>query len=216
MAILKGLSSLILYHQKYAFFMCTTPPVEPGGETILIDGIEFLERLSPSLRDRFKNSGLTYEMYWEQERWQQEFSIENIDALNALLNKIPRVRLTIQNGALHLFYSTGAITKDRNDNEVFAVALFGHLPRITHPRYLDKKVHAKPSNRVYFSDGEELSDEIINELIDIHDTLAYPHRWEAKDVLLIDNTRYMHGRTMTQRPCERIIASRFGWLKPSS
>lgn len=199
---------------EICFFVCSVPPEEPGGETILIDGIKFLEHLPTILRDRFIKTGITYEIYLEKERWQQEFSIEDISTLNALLTNAPGVRYTIQNDALHLFYTTAAITRDRNGSDVFSVALLGHLPHITHPDYLDKKVHTKPTNRVYFGDGEELSDEIINELIDIHDTLAYSHRWQTKDMLLIDNTRYLHGRTMTQRPCERKIISRFGWLKP--
>lgn len=199
---------------EICFFMCSVPTEELGGETTLIDGIKFLEHLPTTLRDRLSKTGITYEMYWEQERWQQEFSIEDVITLNALLTNIPEVRYTIQNGTLHLFYTTAAITRDRNGNDVFAVALLGHLPRITHPDYLDKKVHTKPTNRIYFGDGEEISDETINVLIDIHDTLTFSHRWQAKDILLIDNTRYMHGRIMTQRPCERIIVSRFGWLKP--
>ena len=197
------------------FFMCSVPPDEAGGETLLIDGIKFLQHLPKTIRNRFKKVGITYEMYWEQERWQQEFSINDMCAIDTLLTHIPGVKFNFQNCALHLFYNTAAITKDRNGNDVFAVAILAHLPRINHTNYIDKAVHTKPSNRVYFGDGEELSDGVINELIDIHDTLVYPHRWMAHDVLLIDNTRYMHGRTMTQHPCERIITSRFGWLQPS-
>jgi alpha-ketoglutarate-dependent taurine dioxygenase len=198
---------------EICFFMCLTPPVEAGGETTLVDGIRFLAQLPLTIQSRFREAGVTYEMHWEPERWQQEFSIKNPDELNTLLTRLPNVKYTIHKGALHLYYKTNAVTKDRNGNEVFATAILGHLPRITHPAYLDKKVHAKPANRVYFGDGEELPDHIINELIDIHDELVYPHRWQAGDVLMIDNTRFMHGRTMTERICERIIVSRFGWLR---
>ena len=70
---------------EICFFMCSVPPEEPGGETTLIDGIRFLEHLPTSLRRRFNKTGITYEMHWGKERWQQEFSIDDVTALNALL-----------------------------------------------------------------------------------------------------------------------------------
>ncbi|HEY4654608.1 MAG TPA: TauD/TfdA family dioxygenase [Cyclobacteriaceae bacterium] len=201
---------------EVCFFMCITPPAEQGGETTLVDGITFLKNMSPQLRRRFEDSGITYSMLWGPERWKNEFYVEDARTLAGLFAEIPGVKYSFHKESLELFYTTEAITKTRGGDHAFATGLLAHLPRISHPRYLDKKVHTNPANRVFFGDGEELSDEIINELIDIHDTLAYPHRWQAGDVLMIDNTRFMHGRTMTQRHCDRIIASRFGWLKPDS
>jgi alpha-ketoglutarate-dependent taurine dioxygenase len=198
---------------EICFFMCVTPPVEPGGETTVVDGVEFLNRLPASLRRRFEDSGLTYEMYWEKERWQNEFEVENIRELEALLASLSNVRYAVHGDALHLFYTRQAIQQSRQGDRVFATALLAHLPHIAHPLYYDKKAYCKPSNRVFFGDGEELTDETVNELIDIHDSLAYPHRWAAQDVLVLDNTRYLHGRTMTARDCARVLVSRFGWFK---
>ena len=58
--------------------------------------------------------------------------------------------------------------------------------------------------------GEPLSDELDCALIDAHDAVQQRHRWRAGDLLVIDNTRVMHGREMTAEPCERVIISRFG------
>jgi len=44
------------------------------------------------------------------------------------------------------------------------------------------------------------------------DTLAVPVGWTAGDVLMIDNTRFMHGRTAIEDPGERLIATFFGYL----
>ena len=211
-----GVHKIFPMPPEVCFFMCMTPPAEQGGETTLVDGITFLKNMSPQLRRRFEDSGITYSMLWGPERWKNEFYVEDAHTLAGLFAEIPGVKYSFHKESLELFYTTEAITKTRGGDHAFATGLLAHLPRISHPRYLDKKVHTNPANRVFFGDGEELSDEIINELIDIHDTLAYPHRWQAGDVLMIDNTRFMHGRTMTQRHCDRIIASRFGWLKPDS
>jgi len=197
---------------EIAYFLCLTPPSETGGETILIDGIEFLENLPAAWRKRFE-SGLVYEMLWEKDRWMAEFGVEDAGELEAVLARSPNIRYTLDGDRLHLFYTTQAITRSRNGHSVFAPGMLPHLPRVTHPRYQGKNVHTKPTNRVHFGDGDEITNEIANGLIDIHDDLAYPHVWQKDEILVLDNTRYMHGRTMTARDCERVIISRFGWLK---
>jgi alpha-ketoglutarate-dependent taurine dioxygenase len=195
------------------FFMCVTPPDELGGDTTLADGIEFLAQLPQELKERFLESGITYEMHWEKERWQNEFFVANAQELQAFFSSTKCVKFTLdEKEVLHLLYTTEAITKSRIGQDVFAPAILAHLPRITHPEYLNKVTYSKPSNRVYFGDGEEISDRIINQLIDIYDSILYPHRWHGKDVLVIDNTRYLHGRTMTENDCDRKLISRFGQL----
>jgi hypothetical protein len=153
-------------------------------------------------------------MYWQEHEWQRELSVDNVSDLQTMLQNMAGVEFTLEGTALHLFYTTQGITKTRLGQDVFATALLGHLPRITHHNYSGQRVHVKPTNRIYFGDGKEFDDDLINQLIDIHDKLSFPHRWLAGDILLIDNTRFLHGRTMTQGPCERVIVSRFGWLKP--
>jgi alpha-ketoglutarate-dependent taurine dioxygenase len=198
---------------EICFFMCVTPPDERGGETTAVDGIEFLRRLPPDLRRRFEEEGITYEMTWDRQRWQDEFEIDDVNELKALLDNLPTVRYTLQGEELNLFYTTKAVKNSRQGDPVFATALLAHLPRIAHPGYADKKGYAKPSNRVFFGGGEEIPDETVSALIDIHDSLAYPHVWQAQDALVLDNTRYLHGRTTTERDCVRVLVSRFGWFK---
>ena len=198
---------------EICFFMCVIPPSEIGGETTIVDGAEFYKCLPDNLRQRFEKTGVMYEMYWEKERWQNEFEVDDVMALEALLMTLPAVRYTLHGDELHLYFTTQAITKDHQGNLVFATALLAHLPRITHPDYQHKNAYCKPSNRVYFGDGEELPDATVNMLIDIHDDLAYPHNWQIGDMLVLDNTRWLHGRTQTKNDCERVLFSRFGWPK---
>jgi alpha-ketoglutarate-dependent taurine dioxygenase len=49
----------------------------------------------------------------------------------------------------------------------------------------------------------------------VHDRIAHLHRWQAGEVLILDNRRFMHGRRMTTLPCERVLVSRFGRLRRS-
>jgi alpha-ketoglutarate-dependent taurine dioxygenase len=195
------------------FFMCVTAPSSPGGETTLVDGVKFLKRIRADLRGRFEREGIVYGMSWEREKWQMEFSVRDKASLRDLLAKLPGVSYFLRDDVLHLRFATRAISVTQSGTAAFAPALLAHLPTVDHPNYRGLPVYAKASNRVFFGNGEEIPGETVNELIDIHDDLVLGHRWQVGDVLIVDNTRLMHGRRMTATPCERRIASRFGWLK---
>jgi alpha-ketoglutarate-dependent taurine dioxygenase len=201
---------------ELCFFFCLTPPAAPGGETSLVDGVQFAEHLPGHLRSRFLSVGVSYESHWEAERWRAEFQVADVHELDQLLRGLAGVRYTIEDDRLQFLYSTEALKPARSGDLAFANGLLAHLPRIAHPNYSSAKVYAKGSNHVYFGDGEELSDAVVNELIDVHDRLEHRHRWEARDLLLVDNTRFMHGRRMTAAPCERVLASRFGRIRASA
>ncbi|MEJ8569172.1 TauD/TfdA family dioxygenase [Elongatibacter sediminis] len=72
----------------------------------------------------------------------------------------------------------------------------------------------RSSNRVFFGDGEEIGTSVINALIDSQDKIALAYRWQAGDLLILDNKRFMHGRLRSETDCERQIRSRFGQLLP--
>ena len=198
------------------FFMCLVAPSEDGGETTLIDGVELLNQLNPALRQRLEQQGVIYEFMWEPARWLAEFDVKNETALRAYLQNFPNARYTLSKGALHMRFSAPAITYPHEGQAAFANGILAHLPEIDHPRYTGLPVHTKSSNRVYFGNGEPLSGKEINQVIDAHDKVAYRHRWQTGDVLIIDNARYMHGRGMTAAACERILISRFGLLRKSA
>jgi alpha-ketoglutarate-dependent taurine dioxygenase len=198
---------------ELCFFGCLVPPSAPGGETTLVDGAQFAERMPGELRARFESEGVSYEAHWDAERWQVEFQVADARELERLLRSFASVRYRIAGDELHIRYRTEALQPARSGALAFANGLLAHLPRITHPRYRDARVYVKPSNRVYFGDGEELGDDAVNQLIDVHDSLVHAHRWRTHDLLLVDNTRFMHGRRMTSVPCERVLVSRFGHFR---
>lgn len=195
---------------ELCFFYCLTAPMEKGGETTLVDGVDFLQEMPGRLRERFMQSDIIYEMDWQPERWQAEFQVASLRELEKLLGENPALEYQFRGENLALRYKTSAINQTRTGQPAFANALLAHLPRITHPAYRHNKVYTKSSNHVYFEGGEEIPDELINALIDIQDRLMYLHEWRCFDLLVIDNTRLMHGRRMTMKNCERVLLSRFG------
>ena len=95
----------------------------------------------------------------------------------------------------------------------FSNGLLAHLPHVSHPRWQGLNAYSKSTNRVFFGDGEEIPEAVIHRLIDIQDEIALNHAWMDNDLLVLDNTRVMHGRRKADGEGERIIRSRFGWIR---
>ncbi len=194
------------------FLMCQEAPDVHGGETTLVDGVEFLNEMNPELKKRFVNEKITYEVLWEPNRWKAQFRVSSDKELLALLNGIETIRFNLNNGLLHMFYTISAITKMLDGFYAFSNAILGHLPSLDHPDYQDKRVYCKTSNSVYWESGELLSKDVINELVTTQDKLKYKHQWKKNDILIFNNLRFMHGREMTQEACKRKLLSRFGYI----
>ena len=61
-------------------------------------------------------------------------------------------------------------------------------------------------------DGSVVPDDWLIAIKRVADTLAVPVRWQEGDVLMLDNSRYMHGRTAITDATERRIATFFGYV----
>lgn len=194
------------------FLFCRVPPEVEGGETFLVDGAALFKILPKALQERFKNEQVTYEFLWEPHRWQAQYGIKTKEELCQRLDRIEKVRYELQEGWLHLFYTTWGIACLDDGTIAFSNAILGHLPELDHPSYFEKTVYTKETNRVYWENGEQFSKKTINALIDAHDQCRQLHRWEQGDLLIFDNFRYLHGKVETTEQVERILLSRFGYV----
>ncbi len=195
------------------FFNCVKPPTCRGGETILVDGVRFLQQLPAALRQRFEQQGVIYQAVWDTARWHTEFRVNSLAELDRLMAQNPQCSYALQGEAIQVRCQMAVVQTTLGGQKAFANGLLAHLPAINHPRWQNRDAYAKPTNRVFFGDGEEIGEDVINTLIDIQDELAEAHTWQAEDLLILDNARFMHGRNMTEGDCERQIRSRFGRLR---
>lgn len=196
-----------------AFFLCLEPPGRPGGETLLVDGRAFLGRMPGRLRSRFEDGGVIFEARWVTERWQAELGVDDAMQLPLVAERYPDFEYALEGGEMSFRCRRSAIHRDAGGQPVFANAILAHLPAVSHPRYRDARVYTRESNRVSFGDGQPLADEVIDTLIDIQDEVACTHRPQRGDLLIIDNTRVMHGRRPTQGECRRVLLTRFGYVR---
>lgn len=52
----------------------------------------------------------------------------------------------------------------------------------------------RAANSVFFDDDSEIPDDIIAELNEIADKITMKISWQKGEIMMVDNTRIMHGR----------------------
>ncbi len=62
-----------------------------------------------------------------------------------------------------------------------------------------------------YLDGSEIPDEIVDEIESVTNSLACQIMWQKNDLVMLDNTRFMHGRNSIGDPQKRRIYTQFGY-----
>lgn len=185
-----------------AMFGCLSAPKE-GGETLISDGCEVVKAMSPALRDELMKRQFHYLSTTSPEVCQRWLEIEDIDAetLERLKDK-PPFRFTLnEDGSLLKLYVAPALHKPMFTDDL-AFGSFLLFSRFFH------------SNKHFpvFEDGSEVADELCTTINELAYSVSYAHSWQKGDVLMLDNTRFMHARPDFNDDGNRLIMSQFGFL----
>jgi alpha-ketoglutarate-dependent taurine dioxygenase len=162
------------------WFFCAHP-AEQDGETILCDGRQFFNELSSPLKKIFINKKLKYLGHLNKEAWQKRYKT---DDLAVVVQTCKRKNLLMQ------------INEDESiDLQYICPAI--HLSRCgKYQTFINSLLPAKHryKNRLCFDDDSEITDDIVSELNEIAEKITTEISWNKGDILMVDNTRIMHGR----------------------
>ncbi len=56
-------------------------------------------------------------------------------------------------------------------------------------------------------------DNLVESVKKIGDKIMVPITWQANDILMLDNTRFLHGRNKIENTEQRYIMTYFGYLR---
>lgn len=174
-----------------------------GGETVICDGVEIVKRMSPDIRQALESRRLLYRQPLRRDEMQ--LWLETDDPSNELLRNPPahcpfsflvagnqQITRCFSRAALHTPMFTGELAFG---NFLF-FAWFGLGVR----------------NFPTFEDGSTIPVSLLEQIKEISDEITYPVAWQKNDLLMVDNTRFMHGRRKIVHPESRLIATYFGYL----
>jgi alpha-ketoglutarate-dependent taurine dioxygenase len=190
-----------------ALFGCISPPGQNGsggGETTLCDGIALAAALPDAVRQGLTGRRLIHVMGVWPELLRFWLGTETPD--DALLASPPRP----------VPYRFWQLPDGRIAREFSRPAL--HRPMFADgPAFGNFLLFARFNNgRGNFPLLDDLTpapEEWLQQIRATGEALTAEVRWQAGDVLMLDNTRFLHGRRAIADAAERTIATFFGYLR---
>ncbi|MEI9851160.1 MAG: TauD/TfdA family dioxygenase [Sphingomonas sp.] len=183
------------------FFGCLDAP-SAGGETTICDGIELVRRLPAEVRDGLSGRRLLHVMGATPARLMYWLGTETPG--DAQLAAPPA-------GCPFEFRRIGA-----------AIAVTFSRPALHRPMFAEGPafgnflLFARARDNRFFpvlDDEKPVPDAWVDAIRAAGEAIAVPIAWRRDDLLMLDNTRFMHGRRAILDPGERRIASYFGYLR---
>ncbi len=184
-----------------AFFGCMIAPRE-GGATTICDGVELVRALPDDLRRALEGRRLLY----VKPTWPAllQFWLGTAEPSDAQIANPPSgcpYQFRRINGHVFRFFTRPALHRPMFIDE----PAFGNF-------LLFARFNNKRPDHPILDDGKQVPEEWLQAIKATGDRLSVPIVWREGDVVMLDNTRFMHGRTAITDPGERLIATFFGYL----
>lgn len=183
------------------FFACLQPP-QKGGETTICDGTTVVRKLPRAVRSALESHRLRYTKpatpeeleYWlgSAEPGADALANPPADCPFEFFERKGRMMRSFTRPTLHRTMFSDA-------------PCFGNF--LLFARYQNKQRHFP-----VFEDGSQVPDALVARIKRTSDRATVPVKWQTGDLLMLDNTRFMHGRRPIRNTEERSIITYFGFL----
>lgn len=187
------------------FFMCVIP-ARQGGETPIADVRRVLQRISPTVRERFREKGVLYIRNFSDGvglSWETVFQTSDKAVVSEYCMK---------NG-IEATWRTGNILRTRQVTEAiiahpktgeevwFNHAAFFHVSTLD-PLIREVLTEAfgedELPNNTFYGDGAPIEPEVIEHIRNAYREETVSFAWERDDILMLDNMLVAHGRAAYQ------------------
>jgi alpha-ketoglutarate-dependent taurine dioxygenase len=183
------------------FFACLNPPRRMGATTVC-DGSALVERLPPALREEMAARRLRYTRHTTQDELITWF--QTSDPSDAQLADPPA-------SCPFTFYRNGDQIRRSFSRPFLHKPMF--TDRLAFGNFL---LFARYSidrwDFPLFDDGTLVPPAWTHLVRDMGEEITAAVAWRRGDILMLDNTRFLHGRTAVVPRDGRLIASYFGYL----
>lgn len=172
-----------------------------GGETVITDGRRLTAALPPTILDRFDRLGWRYVRNFHDHiglPWEEVFQTRDREVVEEHCAR-ERIQCEWHGASLRLVATRPAFRRHPVTGEKlwFNHAAFFHphsLPIRTRRALLNLfEPESLPSNSFY-GDGTAISDSDIEAIVDAYLACSESLRWQAGDLLVLDNMLAAHGR----------------------
>lgn len=176
------------FHPDTVWLHCVRPSAS-GGETLVCDGVAVWEQMDGAHRARFSGKRLRYELDPLGLPWLRCFLPTATTMAEAVeqLATLPGVEVkSVDEASVQFAYSCDAVPRTRySGRPAFANSMFVDPPHTL--------------------DGRELSQVERRDVFRVVSSHIVRHEWRSGDVLMIDNSRYLHGRSAFRDESRQVV-----------
>jgi alpha-ketoglutarate-dependent taurine dioxygenase len=182
-------------------------PADAGGKTTLCDGVDLLRSLPSKVRDFVENAILKWSWSAAPERWMATLGVDSKEEAAARLSKInlrlaswEKLEANFDGDALKGVFQTLCVIPTRwgNKRSFCNSLLIYHYREAT--EYYPKSIYTPA-----LGDGSPFPVDMLEEIATYAKAKTHSVNWKENDILLLDNSRYMHGRTGFTDTSRRIL-----------
>lgn len=184
------------------FFHCLTPPAQ-GGETTICDGVEIVRRLPPALATEMARHRLMYPMGAPPEILRFWLGTDRpSDAQLAAPPPACPYRFVRDPDGIWRYFTRPLLHRP----------LFTDAPAFGNFLLFARDYLGRPDFPV-LADGRAVPETWLQAVRDAAAPITAAVPWQTGDLLILDNSRFMHGRRAIDEPRNRLIATFFGYLR---
>jgi hypothetical protein len=189
------------------WFYCVIPAPD-GGETTIADGAHIMSNFSEATADMLRRRRIQYERRLDDGVWQTSFHTSNRDEVEELCRENSAQFTWGRDGSLTTTYTCHAFIHDGEGREVFINDLlpvaYGEIA--IRQGLVPELKGLRPPLTLRWEDGSELEPDILEEIAEtaLENEIAVPA--QAGDILMIDNTRILHGRRQSYSADRKVLA----------
>lgn len=182
-------------------FACFTPPDE-GGETTVCDGVEIVRRLPPTLVAEMLERRLFYLQPALPEMLEYWLGTATPDA---------RQLASPPSHCPYFFRAVGGRIIRGFARPLLHKPMFHEGPAFGN-FLLFARDFLRISHFPRLDDGQPVPDQWIDAVREAAAPITHALAWQSGDILILDNSRFMHGRRAIADAQKRKIASYFGYI----
>ncbi|MDG4788208.1 TauD/TfdA family dioxygenase [Micromonospora sp. WMMD1102] len=195
-------------------FYCERPAAD-GGETIVCDGVRLLAALPRATREFVTGAEIRWQLDMPDGSWQQMCGADDPAAAVAAITGYAPFLMPWESVAAD---AVGRTVRMRLSTRCVTPALFDGLPAFCNSVLVRTGGGDADDGRrleLRMADGTPFPAEVLGEVASVAEELTEPVPWQPGDVVVVNNTRVMHGRRGFADPARRILV-RMGYLTPAS
>ncbi|MFG1675332.1 TauD/TfdA family dioxygenase [Micromonospora sp. NPDC049282] len=197
-------------------FYCERPAAE-GGETTVCDGVQLLAALPQAIREFVTRAEIRWQLDMPDGSWQEMCGADDPAAAIAAIAGYAPFLMPWESVTAD---AVGRTVRVRLSTRCVTPALFDNLPAFCNSVLVQtgRRSSAADHGRrleLRMADGAPFPVEVLSAVALVAEELTVPVPWQPGDVVIVNNTRVMHGRRGFADPARRILV-RMGYLTPGS